>query len=185
MWTEPVLTYQDEREFKQLLQIVIELKPKRILEVGSAYGGTLYEWMRAVPTNTLIVSMDYGDTRMVNHDLWRSWAEMWGQDLRLVVGDSHQPANIDAVRAISPEYDFVFIDGDHSYEGSLLDWKNFGSMARKGGIVAFDDIKPNDIAEPPCKVSETWAEIKKSGATVAEIIGDRTGYGNGLGIVYR
>jgi predicted O-methyltransferase YrrM len=35
--------------------------------------------------------------------------------------------------------DFVFIDGDHSYEGLRGDWEGWSSVVRPGGIVALHD----------------------------------------------
>ena len=36
--------------------------------------------------------------------------------------------------------DFIFIDGDHSYEGALRDFRNFYPKIKKGGIFAGHDI---------------------------------------------
>lgn len=36
--------------------------------------------------------------------------------------------------------DFIFIDGDHSYEGFLRDLQNYFSKVKSGGIVSGDDI---------------------------------------------
>lgn len=44
----PVPIYQDEGEFNHLLDLVKSNQPKRILEIGSLYGGTLWYWMNAV-----------------------------------------------------------------------------------------------------------------------------------------
>lgn len=41
----PVPIYQDEGEFTKLLDLVKINQPKRILEIGSLYGGTTWYWM--------------------------------------------------------------------------------------------------------------------------------------------
>lgn len=43
--------------------------------------------------------------------------------------------------------DFIFIDGDHSYEGFIRDLKNYYCKVKKGGIVSGDDISISNIAK--------------------------------------
>jgi predicted O-methyltransferase YrrM len=38
--------------------------------------------------------------------------------------------------------DFVFIDGDHSYEGLCADWTGWSPLVAPGGIVALHDSRP-------------------------------------------
>lgn len=42
-------------------------------------------------------------------------------------------------RACHGEVGFLFIDGDHSYEGVYADWQNYRPLLKKGGYVAFHD----------------------------------------------
>lgn len=43
------------------------------------------------------------------------------------------------VASREPQIDLLFIDGDHSYEGVLADWENYGAMLRSGSVVVFHD----------------------------------------------
>ncbi|MEO0196406.1 MAG: class I SAM-dependent methyltransferase [candidate division WOR-3 bacterium] len=36
--------------------------------------------------------------------------------------------------------DFLFIEGNHSYEGVKMDFEMYFPLVRKGGIIAFHDI---------------------------------------------
>jgi predicted O-methyltransferase YrrM len=38
--------------------------------------------------------------------------------------------------------DFLFIDGDHTYEGVKQDFEMYTPLVRKGGLVAMHDIVP-------------------------------------------
>ncbi len=38
------------------------------------------------------------------------------------------------------EFDLVFIDGEHTYEGALADVQNWGSRVRPGGLILMHDI---------------------------------------------
>lgn len=52
--------------------------------------------------------------------------------------------------------DFLFIDGDHSYEGVKFDYSTFSKWVKLGGIIAI-----HDIAHPAFPgVSEFWQELK-------------------------
>jgi len=40
------------------------------------------------------------------------------------------------------ELNFLFIDGDHTYEGVRKNFEMYSPLVRRGGIVAFHDIVP-------------------------------------------
>ena len=181
---KPVLTYQDDVEFDQLLAMYVARKPKRVLEVGSAYGGTLYHWLTNAQPGTVVVSVDLGDERMVNHALWKSWVPK-DVTLHLVVGNSTAPETIAKAKAISPAYDFIFIDGGHEYDTVKQDWKNYGSLVAKGGLVAFDDIKPHPSVPQIVEVNRLWKELEADKKLKTQaIVAHPDVLGNGLGLVY-
>lgn len=41
-----------------------------------------------------------------------------------------------AVQFLNPPYDFVFIDGDHSYEQCMKDILNYSPLIKPGGLIA-------------------------------------------------
>lgn len=44
-----------------------------------------------------------------------------------------------AVSLINSAVDFIFIDGDHTYEGIKKDWEDWAGKVLKGGIIALHD----------------------------------------------
>lgn len=70
---------------------------------------------------------------------------------------------------LSPEtaLDFIFIDGDHSWEGIRGDWEGFSNLIVEGGVVALHDSRNRDgcgserftkeviLMDPNFKVVET------------------------------
>lgn len=52
----------------------------------------------------------------------------------------------DAARTLAPliggKLEFVFVDGDHSYEGLKTDWEGWAGLIAPGGIVALHDSRP-------------------------------------------
>jgi predicted O-methyltransferase YrrM len=86
--------------------------------------------------------------------------------------------------------DFLFIDGDHSYEGVKKDFEIYSSLVRKGGIIAFHDIVPDyytryGIRTPSYTggVPKFWNEIKYNYRYI-EIIEDPNQDGYGIGVLY-
>ena len=45
----------------------------------------------------------------------------------------------DAVKEVPDEIDFIFIDGDHSYDGIKQDWNDWSKKVRSGGVIALHD----------------------------------------------
>lgn len=95
-----------------------------------------------------------------------------GFDAHLFLGDSKDPSIIEAVEELGP-FDFVFIDGDHTYEGVLSDWNNYGHLGRR---VVFHDIKqPGPGENQNLQVWKLWKELNGTEEFVAP--GSKMGIG--------
>jgi len=116
---------QDEFELWQMLEVVRQLKPKKILEIGVHTGQGLKAFGDAFPDAKL-----YGLEIDTQHLTFK--------DFELIEGDSSQPSIIEQVRSFGP-FDFIFIDGDHVYEAVKNDWENYHTMVRPGGAIGFHD----------------------------------------------
>jgi predicted O-methyltransferase YrrM len=158
----PVPILQREGEFDVLLDMYAKRKPKRVLEIGTYHGGTLYHWLQNAQPGTLVVSLDSYPTEVDNRYLFGEWIPE-GVQLDVIEGDSRDSAIIESVRRQGP-YDWIFIDAGHFYEEVSADWLNYGAMCAKGGLVGFHDILYSDVAR-------LWEEIKAEHET-REIISD-------------
>ncbi len=59
--------------------------------------------------------------------------------------------------------DFLFIDGDHTYEGVKQDFEMYEKFVKKGGIIAFHDIIiSNEHHERNVYVGEFWKELTRN-----------------------
>jgi predicted O-methyltransferase YrrM len=181
---------QNPLEIEELYRAVCGLAPKRVLEVGTARGGTLYLWTQAATDDATIVSVDLpmGDFGGAYPEekvpFYQAFARS-GQKLHLLRKDSHDPMTIAEVRQLFAEgpVDFAFIDGDHTYEGVKADFFEYGPLVRPGGLIAFHDILPRPDM-PSIQVDRFWQEIKGRYRTRDLIGSDASGRKIGIGLLY-
>jgi len=179
---------QINEEIAQLLNLLAELKPKTLLEIGTASGGTLFLFCQVAEPDATIISVDlpggpfgggYPEWRI---PLYKSFAKE-RQRIHLIRGNSHDLCTLREVMSIlDGKIDFLFIDGDHAYEGVKKDFEMYSPLVRKGGIIAFHDIVPG----PPENVGEVptfWNEIKQN-FTYKEIVKDWRQGGYRIGVIY-
>lgn len=156
----PVPAYQNLTEIAALWQHVAARPHARVLEVGSLFGGTLWYWAH-LPAIELLVTVDLpSDWPQVADGVrdarqhWHGWFSPHCQFVD-VQGDSHAAQTYDHVVDVladtptAPLFDFMFIDGDHTYDGVRNDWLIWSTLLRPGGIVAFHDTWPNHDRHEP------------------------------------
>jgi predicted O-methyltransferase YrrM len=163
----PILMGQARSEILQLAQILQKSPPKRSLEIGTNYGGTLFLLCAVSSTDAKIISLDLPSGPFGGGYPWRKAPLFWkfvrgDQKLHLLRADSHSAETKERVLQIldGEQLDYLFIDGDHTYSGVQLDFQMYAPLVRSGGIVVFHDIvtyKP----ETQCQVEEFWDEIKQ------------------------
>lgn len=181
---------QVDSEFLNLLKVYREKGPKTILEIGSANGGTLFCFCRTGISDATLISVDLPEGGFGGgYPEWKKpFFETFkkeNQVLVLVRGDSHSE---DSVLRIKKELkgrdiDFLFIDGDHSYEGVKKDFYLYKKFLEKGGIIAFHDIAPNGDPRLTGGVPRFWSEIKDAYDT-KEFLENRDQKGYGIGVIF-
>jgi predicted O-methyltransferase YrrM len=163
----PVVMTQVRSEIVELGKLLKGVAPKRSLEIGTNYGGTLFLLFTVSPPGAKIISVDlsggpfgggYPRRKIL---LYRKFPRN-GQKLRLIRADSHLPATQGSVlrELQGDKLDYLFIDGDHTYEGVKRDFEMYSPLVRSGGLVAFHDIAEHG-RELACGVDRFWNEIKQ------------------------
>ena len=119
------------------------------------------------PSNAKIISIDLpGGPFGGGYPFWKKFLYKSfvfdNQKLYLLRKNSHSPKTLQAILKIlnGEKIDFLFIDGDHTYEGVKKDFEMYSSLVKKNGIIAFHDI----VKHPPetkVEVNKFWNEIKK------------------------
>lgn len=175
----PVDILQYHWEFDILLDLYKRIKPKVVLEIGSLYGGTIYHWLTEADWPVTVLSVDLFDTTDFEETkkLWHSWLKQ-GQSVSAMKADSHSDGTIglitNSVKDITGPVDWLFIDGDHSYEGVKKDYENYSPLLSSDGYCIFHDIFGES------GVSQLWKDIK-IGKPVIEICHPK--YNLGIGII--
>lgn len=176
-------------EILGLLEILNEIKPKNIIEIGTAKGGTLFLLSRVSDEDATIISVDllhgtfgggYPKWKIPLYEAFR----LPNQEIHLIRADSHTQKTLKNVKNILDynKVDFLFIDGDHTYEGVKRDFEMYSPLVKDGGIIAFHDIAVHP-PETGCEVSKFWSEIKQKYEYI-EIIRDLDQGWAGIGILY-
>lgn len=168
------LSAQKKPEMLALVEKVAKINPKTIVEIGVMHGGTLAVFKMCFP-EARVVGIDNAAEAVGR----KEFIEEHG--LEVIIADSQKKKTATRLKKMVGEIDFIFIDGDHSYEGVKKDWLLYSGLVRKGGIIAF-----HDIAESVQNwgVPRLWEEIegKKEEIIIPEEDG-RTTWG-GIGVVY-
>lgn len=169
-----------------------------ILEIGTKFGGTFYIWNTINPYG-MNISIDMSDggqhggvseEDMDKRDLW--FYERF-DNCHFIRDDSHdpwtqikllsylRPSKTDILAGrIEPSIDFLFIDGDHTYEGVKADFKMYSPFMKNGAIIAFHDIVISDRHhQRDVYVGEFWKDI------TSNVVGDGVCSYNGQSYAFK
>jgi predicted O-methyltransferase YrrM len=185
----PFMMAQVRWEIQGLGNVVQEIAPKRILEIGTNYGGTLFLWCSLAPPGAQIISVDLpfgefgGGYPWRKIPLYRKFPRD-GQELKLIRADSHREETKERVRNIlgGEKLDYLFIDGDHTYEGVKRDFEMYSPLVRSGGVIAFHDVAEHR-RELACGVDRYWNEVKQNYRHTEWIENPNQGWA-GIGALY-
>jgi cephalosporin hydroxylase len=174
-------------EILPFLEWASSWSPRTVVEIGVARGGTNYLLTHGIKGIQRVVGVDYFPR---NQRLHRQFASE-GPELSFVCGASSSPATIEKVRKVlkGSLVDLLFIDGDHSYRGTMADFDAYRNLVRPGGWVAFHDIVPQKLNADgsavngfPVEVDRVWREVRKSFES-REFIEDPGQFSYGIGVI--
>ncbi len=183
---------QKRPEILKLVELVKDLKPKVICDIGSSGGGTVRLFSQCADSSTRILSVDINNTSLRQ----QSFPHLLKDEQKITVfqGSSYAPETIAYLKdwLKGEKIDLLFIDGDHSYHGVSQDYILYSPFVRAGGIIGFHDIvadfKTRFGIETPAYVGEVpkfWQELKKQGLKTQEFIENVDQDGFGIGVIFK
>lgn len=176
-----VKSLQRRPEILRLAETVRDLKPKLVLEIGTASGGTLLVWSALASEEVITCDLQDPTYR----------ARLYGRlappgstcKITLLGGDSHDAGFRQKVIAAlkGRQVDFLFIDGDHTVGGVTADYHDYKEFVRPGGVIAFHDIVESQPL-PTNQVYHFWKKLREV-TPVEEFVVDPAQCGFGIGIM--
>lgn len=174
----------------EVLELINKLnssvKPKVLCEIGTANSGTNLLLGSAVKSAELIIGLDL----FVKNKIALNYYLDDVQSVQLN-GDSKSSDTVERVKKVlnGRKIDFLFIDGDHSYEGVKADFEAFLPLMSSNGMIAFHDIVLDfktrfgkDTGMWVGEVPKYWDEIKGD-YNSSEIVENPEQDGQGIGII--
>ena len=153
---------------RQILQVYEELvnlaywvrgfAPRNVLEIGTV-GSTFFLLSRLATGKK--VAVDMRDIRPKIHNF------MFGHQWCFFQGDSQTAAMHEAVSSYCNEFDLIFIDGDHRYEGVKRDFENYRGLLSSRGVILFHDVDPDHAFKTTVggEAWRFWQELEEGSKT--------------------
>jgi predicted O-methyltransferase YrrM len=169
-------------EIRELAIIAGERGPETVLEIGTARGGSFYIWCRSLHSVTKFVSLDLpGSEGEKAPQFLQTFTD---EEVVAVRADSNAPKTRDRVaEEVGGSIDFLFFDGDHSYEGVKTDFERYSPLVGEGGMIALHDVDHED------GVRTFWQEIRDEYETETIVRTEdkisHRGHTCGIGIIFR
>jgi predicted O-methyltransferase YrrM len=179
----PVLVCQLKVELEMMLDLYRRANPKRVLELGTASGGTLYHYAQNSTPGTRIVTVDLPEPAYpTNEHLYPEWTPD-GVSIHPIRGDTRDASIVEACKLLGP-YDWLLIDASHVLDDVLSDYNNYAPIVRPGGLVLLHDIAlVRDYGDGTyAGVGEVWRLIQAQGHWTRELRAAPNLNGYGIGV---
>ncbi len=177
---QSIRPFQYPSEIIEFAEYVKEEDPKNVVEIGTAKGGTLYVWTQVLDAKQYIsINLPEGYSKGRS----QFYQNFSSKEINCIRKNSHKEETKEKLREKldGEEIDFLFIDGDHSYEGVKEDFEMYKDLVSEDGIIAFHDILKLP-ENPDNNVEKFWKEIKDKFKSKEIVAGEPKGRA-GIGII--
>ncbi len=159
---------QSRAELKKLLETLPDRYREAVVEIGVHQGYSLLNWRRAFNPHVLI-GVDNSQIGLREFILEQAQADFIWAD-----SNSIETVKLVEEKLHGHKIDFLFIDGDHSYDAVKRDFELYTPLMNPGGEIVFHDAVLQ--GHPLVEVYKFWQEIKDKYKNIT-INEDDTGYG--------
>jgi predicted O-methyltransferase YrrM len=138
---------QNPRELHDFLEVALARRPRTVVEIGTASGGTLYCLSQVAHPEAFMVSIDFfggaygGGQTNAECKLFSTFGSRT-QRFEFIRSRSFLQSTLASLRKVlgGREIDLLFIDGDHSYAGVKSDYEMYHPLVSEDGLIVFHDI---------------------------------------------
>lgn len=189
-WYKRIGPYQVDLEFRNLAAWAMAQRPKVVLEIGTASGGTLLMWARIASRRVISVDLPGGihggGYPVFKSRLFREYIhDRSDVQMDLFRASSQESATRDRVTKLlgDDRVDILFIDGDHRLPGVTRDYELWRELVAPGGHIVFHDILPHPKLESS-QVDQLWRRLRDAnpGRTQEIVAAEDQGWA-GIGIL--
>ena len=134
-----------------LFDLIKKYKPKKLMEIGLACGTSAAFMLLAMDKKSKLISVD-----PFQKFQWDSFGllvvdEIIKENKLLKSNHKWMPYYSHAFFNIkNNKFDFCFIDGDHSYEGTMIDLVGCHNLLEKNGLLVIDDVLHGPVKKALC-----------------------------------
>ena len=130
----------------ELYKIIKKYKPKKLVEIGFAVGISTLFMLCALENNAELISVDpYQKIQWDKFGLINVDNILKEQNLPKTIHKFIEDYSNNFFTNTNKSFDLVFIDGDHSYEGTMIDLIGANKVLKKNGLMIIDDVLFNDV----------------------------------------
>lgn len=180
---------QNPIEIQKFSEFFATLNCKNVLEIGTFLGGTFYIMCKLSNPAGKKISIDCPDVIAPGSEIVK---QRYNEIDKYLINFANNVVIIrdnsksdECIRKLEKELqseslDFIFIDGDHTYDGVKSDFLSYKKYLKDGGYIAFHDIDfPSSTISAGCEVYKFWDELKKD----YDFIEFKQGSFGGIGLV--
>ncbi|SRX75619.1 class I SAM-dependent methyltransferase [Aequorivita antarctica] len=182
---------QFKEEFRAFADYIKAAEPKVVVEIGTKKGGSFFIWARYLkPRHLISIDLPGGIHGGGFPKQKIPFMKFFVSDdkhakVSIILGDSHQTETLEKLKSVlkGEKIDFLFIDGDHRYEGVKSDFEMYKPLVKPGGLIGFHDIVDTEYHHNlNCYVDKLWNEIKGDYEYI-EFIQNHTQNKYGIGVL--
>lgn len=146
----------------EIFKIIKQYKPKKVVEIGFATGISTLFILCALDKNATLFSIDpYQKIQWNKFGLINVNNLLEELNLSKSMHNFIEDYSINFFNRTNELYDLVFIDGDHSYNGTMTDLIGSNKILKKNGLMIIDDVLHYDVKKALSNFLEKNNNYKK------------------------
>ncbi len=158
------------KEGLEIYKLIKKYKPKKLIEIGLACGISTCFMLCAISSGDKVYSVDpFQKIQWDRFGLINAYEVI--KELKLP-NNSHNwipKYSSDYFKSTNDKYDFMLIDGDHSYNGTMIDLNGSLKILNNKGILVVDDVLHREVGKAVrdfMRNNKRYIEIKNNVKTM-------------------